>query len=199
MKRISLLNLAAVAGITLFMAACSGSIDNSSEEMALVEKNASLGTGICTTCNFDVALSDAEKNGFLWMREEEKVARDAYLTFYSLYKDVTFKNIAQSEQAHMDAILYLIKGYGLTDPAFSETGKFSPAFQAVYDGLIASGKTSLKAAVQAGIDIENMDIKDLKDHIAETSVANILQVYNNLLAGSNNHLSAFTTKLSRLK
>ena len=51
------------------------------------------------------------------MREEEKVARDVYLEFYEIYGNVIFKNIADSEQKHMDAVLALIVGYGLDDPA----------------------------------------------------------------------------------
>ncbi len=199
MKRNNFLILLAATGVSLFIAACSGSLDNAGEDLFLSEKSASLGSATSTACNFDAVLTESEINGLLWMREEEKVARDAYLTFYDLYKDVVFKNIAQSEQAHMDAILYLIKGYGLTDPAYAEVGKFTPAFQTIYDDLTASGKTSLKAALQVGIDIETMDIADLKERISQTSVPNILRVYNNLLSGSNNHLKAFTSKISRVK
>jgi hypothetical protein len=132
------------------------------------------------------------------MREEEKVARDVYLAFYELYGSLVFKNIAKSEQAHMDAVLYLINGYKLTDPASPETGKFSPEFQSIYDGLIAEGKKGLKEALQVAVKIEEMDIADLKVHISETTVPNLLRVYNNLLAASNVHLKAFNFNLSRL-
>lgn len=37
-------------------------------------------------------------------REEEKLARDVYLTFYDEFDLATFSNIASSEQMHMDAL-----------------------------------------------------------------------------------------------
>jgi hypothetical protein len=198
MKRKILFAMLAVMGLSVLITACSKSPDNTEEDLALTLKSARLNSGSCAGCDFTAVLSETEIKGLLYMREEEKVARDAYLTFYGLYKDRIFSNIAQSEQAHMDAILNLIKGYGLSDPASAKIGEFTPAFQTIYDGLIARG-TSLKEALLVGVDIENMDIGDLKTHISETLVPNILQVYNNLLAGSDNHLSAFTYKLSRLK
>ena len=53
-------------------------------------------------------LIDAEIEGILFMREEEKLARDVYLYLYELHSLRTFLNISRSEQAHMDAIKYLI-------------------------------------------------------------------------------------------
>ena len=42
------------------------------------------------------------------MREEEKLARDVYLTLYDIWGTPAFNNIASSEQTHMDAVLMLI-------------------------------------------------------------------------------------------
>ena len=53
-------------------------------------------------------LTEDEINGILFMREEEKLARDVYLYLYELYPLRPFLNISKSEQAHMDAIKYLI-------------------------------------------------------------------------------------------
>ena len=54
-------------------------------------------------------LTDEEEQGILFMREEEKLARDVYLFFYDMYDSIPiFNNIAQSEQRHMDAIEKLI-------------------------------------------------------------------------------------------
>ena len=54
------------------------------------------------------ALSADEISWLTHMREEEKVARDVYLRMYDNYKAPVFKNIAISEQRHMDAIKKLL-------------------------------------------------------------------------------------------
>jgi hypothetical protein len=198
MKKNILLELVAVIGLTILFTACSESLNNAGDDLALTEKSAQVSSRGCTGCDFTAVLTQAEIDGLLQMREEEKVARDVYLAFAKLYNNRVFSNIAKSEQAHMDAILYLLNGYKLSDPvAGLAVGTFTPAFQAIYDGLILRG-TSLKEALLVGVDIEVMDIDDLKVHIGETTVPNIIRVYNNLLAGSINHLSAFNFNLSRL-
>ena len=53
-------------------------------------------------------LSQEEMDGLLFLREEEKLARDTYLMLYDLFGLRNFNNISKSEQAHMDAILYLL-------------------------------------------------------------------------------------------
>ena len=61
-------------------------------------------------------LTDSEIEGIRFMREEEKLARDVYQYLYELYPLRPFGNIASSEQAHMDAIEYLISTYQIEDP-----------------------------------------------------------------------------------
>jgi len=61
-------------------------------------------------------LSQDEIDGLLYMVEEEKLARDVYLTLYNLTGLQVFDNIAKSEQRHMDAVLSLIEKYNLTAP-----------------------------------------------------------------------------------
>ncbi|MEB3765116.1 MAG: DUF2202 domain-containing protein, partial [Desulfurococcales archaeon] len=64
-----------------------------------------------TTVNY--TLSQQEIDSILFMREEEKLARDVYLTLYDMYGLQIFQNIARSEQNHMDAVLTLIEKYNL--------------------------------------------------------------------------------------
>ena len=61
-------------------------------------------------------LTDYEIEALLFMREEEKLARDVYLAMYEVWGTPIFSNIAGSEQAHMDAVAYLLEAYGLEDP-----------------------------------------------------------------------------------
>jgi hypothetical protein len=142
-------------------------------------------------------LSEDEAAALLYMREEEKLARDVYITLGAQWDLPVFQNISQSEQTHMDAIKGLLDRYGLADPASSEIGIFTNSdLQVLYNDLIARGSQSLVEALNVGAAIEEIDILDLQKHLAETDNADIQQVFNNLLEGSSNHLSAFISTLS---
>ena len=141
-------------------------------------------------------LSQEEIDGLLYMREEEKLARDVYLTLYETYGLQVFYNIAQSEQMHMDAVLGLLEKYNFTDPASDEIGVFTNReLQALYDQLIEMGSQSVVDALKVGALIEETDIVDLQERIAQTDNEDIKLVYENLMAGSENHLRAFTGQL----
>ena len=135
----------------------------------------------------------------LFMREEEKMARDVYLALYDLWAIPAFQNIAASEQAHMDVMLGLINTYGLTDPVGSnEAGIFTdPTLQALYAELIEDGRQSAADALLVGAVVEEIDILDLQGSLAQTHREDIVAVYHNLLAGSENHLRAFVSSWER--
>lgn len=144
-------------------------------------------------------LSDNEKKGLVYMREEEKLARDVYLTLYEKWKLPIFNNIARSERTHMDAVKLLLFKYNITDPAADETvGQFSnPEFQKLYEELVEKGDKSLIDALEVGAMIEELDITDLQKWIATTDNVDIKFVYENLMKGSRNHLRAFTSTLKK--
>lgn len=140
-------------------------------------------------------LSDEEAASLLFMREEEKLARDVYNALYAVWGQATFSNIAASEQAHMDEIKLLLERYGLADLAL-EAGVFSdPDLQALYDRLVAQGSLSIAEALKVGGAIEEIDILDLQERLAQTDNADLQQVYNHLMSGSYNHLNAFASAL----
>ena len=140
-------------------------------------------------------LTSEEEAGLLFMREEEKLARDVYLVLLDQWGLRVFENIAESEQRHMDAILYLLGKYGLDDPALGPGLFLNPDLQDLYDVLVAKGETSLVDAIEVGVLIEETDIEDIEALIGETDKDDIIQVYTNLLDGSNSHLEAFTSYL----
>jgi hypothetical protein len=144
-------------------------------------------------------LSDAEAQGILYMREEEKVARDVYTTLYEAWGLTVFQNIARSEQIHMDAIKTLIDRYELVDPvADAGVGEFANAdLQDLYDELVARGSVSLTEALAVGALIEELDITDLQQRISDATHEDVAWVYENLLNGSRNHLRAFVNVLGR--
>ena len=145
------------------------------------------------------SLSEDEADALLFMREEEKLAHDVYVTLYDQWGARVFTNIAASEQTHTDAVATLLDRYGLNDPTVGNTvGEFTdPALQTLYDDLVVQGSLSLADALKVGAAIEEIDILDLEERIAATDHADIQLVYERLLAGSSNHLRAFTSTLAR--
>ena len=136
-------------------------------------------------------LTFEEEAGLLFMREEEKLARDVYLVLFDKWGLRVFENIAESEQRHMDAVLYLLGKYGLDDPALDPGLFLNPDLQDLYDELVGKGETSLVDALEVGILIEETDIEDIENLIGQTDKEDIIQVYTNLLDGSYCHLEAF--------
>ena len=138
-------------------------------------------------------LSEAEVATLKYMREEEKLARDVYLTFYGIYGRDVFANIMEAEQRHFDAVGDLIAKYGVEDPAVRDIhGYFvNPDLQALYDRLAAAGSRDLLSALYVGGLIEETDMDDLAHAIAEADHRDLDRVYDNLREGSKNHLRAF--------
>ncbi len=136
-------------------------------------------------------LSADEAAALLFMREEEKLARDVYTKLYEVWGVSTFQNIAASEQKHMDEIALLLTRYNLADPA-QAPGVFTDAkLQDLYNALVAQGSQSLAEALKVGGAIEEIDILDLQTRMSQTDNADIQQVYTSLVNGSYNHLRAF--------
>jgi hypothetical protein len=110
-----------------------------------------------------------------------------------------FKNISDSEATHMEAVETLIDRYELQDPAAdSQVGEFAnQTLQELYNQLTSEGSLSLAAALQVGAAIEEIDIIDLEEYLAQTEKADIAIVYENLMKGSRNHLRSFVSTLER--
>jgi hypothetical protein len=141
-------------------------------------------------------LSPEEAAALLFMREEEKLARDVYNTLFTIWGQPTFSNIAASEGAHMDEVKLLLDRYNLVDPALAPGVFTDPNLQALYDQLVAQGSISLPDALKVGAAIEEIDILDLEARLAQTDNPDIQQVFNNLKLGSYNHLNSFVSVLS---
>jgi hypothetical protein len=162
-----------------------------SQDASAAQRNRK-GSGVAT-------LTATEKATMIYIREEEKLARDVYIKMYELWGATIFSNISVSEQRHMDAVLNLLVKYGVPDPAEGKAvGEFTEAFQGLYDDLIYRGQQSLLEAFKVGKAIEEMDISDLQAAIAETTKADLDNVYGNLLNGSYNHLDAFNAHIESL-
>lgn len=146
------------------------------------------------------SLSQAEAESLLFMREEEKLARDVYLWFYQLHADNIFQTIAQSEERHTSQVKVLLDTYGLPDPAATTApGVFqNQVLQELYDKLIAMGSASLKQALYVGGLIEEKDLRDIQSALASIDNRDIITVYTNLMDGSKNHLQSFVARIEAL-
>lgn len=144
-------------------------------------------------------LSTEEQESLIYMREEEKLARDVYLTLGEYFDINIFRNIAEAEQRHMDRIKSLLDKYDLIDPVVDDTiGVFTnPIFSGFYDSKTNSD-VAIKEAILIGILIEETDIMDLQKAIDLTDNADIQNVYENLLRGSRNHLRAFVRRIESM-
>ncbi len=153
-------------------------------------------------CIFDgieiTPLSAQEELDVLYMREEEKLARDVYRAMFDLWEVPTFFRISESEQRHMDALGRLIVRYELVDPMVDDTeGVFTnPIFVELYGDLVEAGSVSMVDALKVGALIEELDIFDLRQALTQTDHADLQHVFENLMRGSRNHLRAFAGLLT---
>jgi len=137
---------------------------------------------------------DADETAdLLYMREEEKLAHDEYLTLYDVHGLKIHKQIAKAEQKHTDAVAGQLSYYGLEDPVVDDSvGAFvNLTLDGLYDALVAWGTTSPVDALRVGATIEDLDMVDLARAISHTDEESINDVYSSLLCGSRNHLRAF--------
>ncbi len=143
------------------------------------------------------SVSEEEAQGLIFMREEEKLARDVYRTLFDAWDVRIFQNISYSEEQHMSAVKSLLDKYNIDDPVTDDiVGVFvNTDLQNLYNSLIDKGTVSLVDALEVGATIEDVDIRDLQNELAKTDNKDIEAVYENLMRGSRNHMRAFVGQL----
>ena len=179
--------LVAIAGMTIAVGAQMNGKFRGNNQMQ--------GTGVAATAV--TAMTDSEKASLVYMREEEKLAHDVYLALSQKWGSSVFAQIAGSEQRHTESIAVLLEKYGIADPAEGvKAGVFAnKQLQELYDSLVAEGSKSLIAALAVGATIEDLDIADLDEALETAKNADLIRVYENLKAGSVNHMKAFYSQL----
>ena len=173
---------------------CNAVLDSQSET-SINDERAMFGTLNKT------ALEPIEEEGILFIREEEKLARDVYLVLKDKWGLTIFENISNSEQQHMDAVKTLIIKYELDDPVVDDgIGEFTnPTILELYEFLVETGEQSRIDGLIVGATIEEMDLVDIMDYLGEVEDnRDIIQTYNNLMKGSRNHLREFVIELENL-
>ena len=157
-----------------------------------------------------------------FMCEEEKLARDVYITLGMKYPNSTvFGNIDDSEQEHMCAVADMLEKYGIANPSTNDNvGMFTGEaygwyFTEKYNALVARASASELEALHVGAFIEELDMLDIDqcpkvivetdngiDDSSEcgkvyTEKPDIQRLYENLLAGSKSHLRAYVMNIEK--
>lgn len=172
------------------------------------------------------AIDKKERSHLIFMREEEKLARDVYLTLASKYPSQSvFSNIAtKSEQSHTDSMRDKLIQFKIPDPnpnsnnlpgsigifAGAEWGSY---FTKKYTDLIALGSESELAALYVGALIEELDMNDIvicpkvmvnsgypsPCGLQYTDERALKKSYGSLIQGSENHLRAFVGQIEAIE
>ena len=161
-----------------------------------------------------------EQTHLEFMCQEEKLARDVYITLGTYYPEaIVFGNIVKSEQRHTDAATYMLMKYGLPNPSTNDnvgvytSETYSEYFTNTYNDLITVGANSELDAFYVGALIEELDMHDIlfcPEEIIEldnginestecgkvyTDKEDIITLYGNLLEASENHLRAYVKNI----
>ena len=170
-------------------------------------------------------LDAAEETHLVFMREEEKLARDVYLTLAELYpQQKVFNTIAtKSEQTHTDTMRDKLADYGIADPNPDAnqlpemigvfTGEtYGGYFLEKYTLLTDQGAISELDALYVGAFIEELDMHDIiacpqiivamDNGIGEggcglnyTDESALINAYSSLVDGSEKHLRTYVGRI----
>jgi hypothetical protein len=187
---------------TSVISACNNTLEQAEATQVLTtviengQQTEDVNTNTTTTSGL---LSEDEVGGLLYMLEEEKLAHDVYMVLYDFWGQPIFKNIASSELNHIEALENLMEIYGIHNPVeYVTSGHFdNQTLQDLYNQLVEIGSVSLVEAIKVGTAVEEIDILDLEEYLAQTQSTDLTFVYENLLAGSRNHLRSFASTFER--
>ena len=170
-------------------------------------------------------LDKTEASHLTFMREEEKLARDVYLSLADMYPDQTvFNTIAtSSEQTHTDTMRDKLALYNLPDPN-PETNMLPQSlgiftgdewgwyFTEKFEALVQKAAESELSALYVGAFIEELDMHDIgvcpqvmvDAHYPKpcgleyTDEKGLINAYRSLIDGSENHLRAYVGKIEAI-
>ncbi len=168
------------------------------------------------------ALDFNEQTHLEFMCEEEKLARDVYITLGAKYPASTiFGMIDDSEERHKCSVADMLGKYAIPNPSTNDnvgvfTGEaYGWYFNEKYTALVERGSASGLEALYVGAFIEELDMLDINqcpkvivetdngiDDVSEcgkiyTTKPDIQRLYGSLIEGSENHLRAYVTNIEK--
>jgi len=181
---------------------------------------------VCITFTANAAPLDmGEETHLVFMREEEKLARDVYLTLAGLYPENPIFNIIAngSEQVHTDTMKAKLDQFGIADPNPNTNnlpdslGIFTGVdygwyFTEKYGLLTAKGEISELDALYVGAYIEELDMLDIikcpkvivetdngigvgECGLDYTDEAALINSLGSLVEGSKNHFRSYVAQI----
>ncbi len=176
---------------------------SSSSDISL-KHNIAYGEGILSLTGGEAAADDEaalavltarEKDGLLFIWEEERVARDLYASLYEKNNLTIFLDLVRSESSHMDPARAVMEKHGLAVPP-DEPGIFqNQTLQEMHDQLLAEGLQSDQDALTVAAVFEEISIVDLEKELSASQPDDVRTVYEGLLAGSRKHLRSYVSDL----
>ena len=176
---------------------------SSSSDISL-KHNIAYGEGILSLTGGEAAADDGaalaaltarEKDGLLFIWEEEKAARDLYNGLYEKNNMTIFLDLVRSESSHMDQARSVMEKHGLDVPP-DEPGRFqNQTLQEIHDQLLAEGLQSDQDALTVAAVFEEISIVDLEKELSASQAEDVRTVYEGLLAGSRKHLRSYVSDL----
>jgi hypothetical protein len=177
---------------------------------------------------FAADLDNGETAHLIFMREEEKLARDVYMTLKDQYPaEPVFANIGDgSEQTHTDTVRDMLEKHGIADPnpdanlLPGSIGVFTGAdygwyFTEKFEILTNWGAQSVLDALYVGAFIEELDMLDIvgcpkviveTDNgigaggcgLEYTDEADLQTLYTHLVDGSKSHLRSYVENIENI-
>ncbi len=173
-------------------------------------------------------LDNGETHHLVFMREEEKLARDVYMTMQDLYpNEAVFANIGDnSEQTHTDTVRDMLEKHNIADPNPDANllpdaiGVFTGDdygwyFTEKFDLLTNWGAQSVLDALYVGAFIEELDMLDIigcpkvivetdngigagQCGLEYTDEADLQTMYTHLVDGSKDHLRSYVKNIENV-
>jgi hypothetical protein len=169
-----------------------------------------------------LSLDFNEQTHLEFICEEEKLARDVYITLGTRHPEATiFGRIDDSEERHKCAVADMLEKYGIANPSTNDnvgvfTGEaYGWYFTEKYQALVEKGAATALDALYVGALIEELDMLDINQCpkvIVETDNGindvsqcgkiytdkpDIQRLYGSLLEGSENHLRAYVRNIEK--
>lgn len=169
-----------------------------------------------------IEINEHERLHLIFMREEEKLARDVYITLGIAYPEKTvFGKISSAETYHTTSVSDVLERFNIDDPVKNDNvGVFSGEefgwyFTEKFEKLTQQGLVSELDAMYVGAFIEELDMKDIKscpevmidtiDSIQNADDCGLVysndrvinSLYSNLITGSESHLRAFVKNIEK--
>ena len=142
------------------------------------------------------------KKSLEYMYEEERLAKEVYLSIYQKQPVRQLYRIAtNSETRHISAVEALARKYGVRLYPQRVGVYRNPHIQSLFNSLYAKGVRSQKDALEVGCMVEVTDVEDLNRYIAtaqRAGASDVVQTYEFLRRGSYNHYWAFDRGLKSL-